>query len=123
MSIFPHSPQARFKLRSCRYCHAPALDGREVCGFHASEAGRLALYPQRAGYRDAAYWRARRKAIARAAGRCESCGDQLELKPNGRPDCQTHHLDGDPKNNDPANLLVCCTRCHSGARAPDGRNP
>lgn len=122
MSIFPQSPRARLERRTCRSCLSPALPNREVCAFHASEAGRLALYPQRAGYRDPAYLRARRRAIARAGGNCESCGEPLEETAPGRVSCQTHHVDGDATNNTPENLLVCCHRCHSGRRAPDERD-
>ena len=118
MSIFRQSPRLGLSARTCRFCHAPAEPGSDVCQHHFGEAGRLAADPRRAGYRDPAYWRARRKAIQRAAGKCEACGEPIQYLPSGRPQCQTHHIDGDPRNNDPANLLVCCARCHSGSRRP-----
>jgi 5-methylcytosine-specific restriction endonuclease McrA len=119
MNVFRQSPRVGLAVATCRYCSAPAEPGSQTCEAHAGEAGRLAADPRRAGYRDPAYQRARRQAIRRAAGRCEACGELLQRLPNGRPVCQTHHIDGDPRNNDPANLLVCCRRCHSGSRHPD----
>lgn len=118
MSVFRQSPRVGLSATTCRYCSAPAEPGTTTCEAHRGEAGRLARDPRRAGYRDPAYWRARRKAIRRAAGKCEACGAALQYLPNGRPVCQTHHIDGDPRNNDPANLLVACPKCHSGARKP-----
>lgn len=118
MSIFRQSPRLRLSATTCRYCSAPAEPGEETCQAHAGEAGRLARDPRRAGYRDPAYHRARRAAIRRAAGKCEACGRPLHYTPSGRPVCQAHHIDGDPRNNEPANLLVCCPACHRGSRRP-----
>jgi len=108
----------RLNVSSCRYCSSPVVPGTDLCERHTGEAGRLLFQPKRAGYRDPAYWRARRLAIRRAVGRCEACGARLAHRPDGKVVCQTHHVDGDPAHNDPANLLVCCLTCHSGSRHP-----
>ena len=50
----------------------------------------------------------RRDRIMRARGRtCEQCGDggRLEL----------HHVDGDPSNDAPGNLMLLCLDCHHAA--------
>lgn len=118
VSIFRQSPRLTLASRTCRYCAAPAEAGSTTCAAHAGEAGRLARDPRRAGYRDPAYHRARRAALGRAAGKCEACGRDLDRRPNGDLICQTHHVDGDPRHNDPSNLQVCCLACHAGARRP-----
>jgi hypothetical protein len=119
VSVFRQSQAVRINAPACRYCSQPVVPGTDLCERHMGEAGRLLAQPRRAGYRDPAYWRARRVAIRRAAGTCEACGSALSLNPAGRVVCQTHHKDRDPRNNDPANLLVCCLACHSGSRRPD----
>ncbi len=118
MSIFRQSPQLHLSARTCLYCSEPAKPGTNVCEAHAGEAGRLARDPRRAGYRDPAYLRARRAALKRAGGKCEACGQPLGRRADGRPAFQAHHVDGDPRHNDPSNLQVCCLACHAGARRP-----
>ncbi|NLG64896.1 MAG: HNH endonuclease [Actinobacteria bacterium] len=118
MSVFRQSPRLGLSTRTCHYCSAPAEPGTRTCSKHAGEAGRLAADPRRAGYRDPAYHRARRAAIRRSGGRCEACGKQLQHQADGRLICQAHHIDGDPRNNSPSNLLICCPGCHSGSRRP-----
>lgn len=119
MSVFRLSESRRLARRSCRYCPALADPGSDTCAAHAGEAGRLAADPRRAGYKSSAYRVARRSALRRAKGRCESCGAALPRR-DGRLLCQTHHRDGDPAHNpaDGSNLLVCCLACHSGRRRP-----
>ncbi len=121
MSIFRQSEGMRVARRTCRYCPAPAEPGEDVCAAHAGEAGRLLRDPRRAGYRSPQYRIARRAAIARSGGRCESCGAELPRRPNGSVICQTHHRHGDPTFNPPdgSELTVCCEDCHSGRRRPD----
>lgn len=119
MSIFRQSERLGLGAATCRVCPAVAVPGSPFCERHQGEAGRLLLQPQRAGYRSAAYRKARRAAIRRANGRCEVCREPLpRIGHHRRIECQTHHVDGDPMNNDPRNLLVCCLRCHSGSRRP-----
>lgn len=120
MSVFRQAATAGLERRGCRFCPALAEPGSQTCRAHAGEAGRLLADPRRAGYRSAAYHRARRAALRRARGRCEACGAVLPRRPDGRLLCQTHHRDADPENNpaDGSNLLVCCLACHSGRRRP-----
>ena len=120
MSVFRQSGTTRLGRSSCRYCPALALPGSDTCSEHAGEAGRLVADPRRAGYKSSAYRIARRSAVRRAKGCCESCGAALARHPDGRLVCQTHHRDEDPTNNPPdgSNLLVCCLACHSGRRRP-----
>ena len=120
MSVFRQSSTTHLARSSCRYCPAPAIAGSDACAAHAGEAGRLVADPRRAGYKSSAYRVARRSAVRRARGCCESCGAALARHPDGRLVCQTHHRDEDPTNNpaDGSNLLVCCLACHSGRRRP-----
>ena len=120
VSIFRQSGNAGLRLNTvtCRYCSEPVAPGTDLCEFHGSEAFRLVTQPLRAGYRSAAYRRARRAAIRRSRGKCEVCGATLERRPNGNFVCQTHHRDGDPTHNVASNLIVCCLSCHSGSRRP-----
>jgi hypothetical protein len=46
------------------------------------------------------HWRARQHRKSA----CEACGRTTAL--------HVHHSDGDPSNNDPANLQTLCTHCH-----------
>lgn len=53
---------------------------------------------------------------------CHWCGASVEWRPVGAsrkdrliPD----HLDGDPRNNDPANLVPACTGCNTGRGLPN----
>jgi 5-methylcytosine-specific restriction endonuclease McrA len=49
-----------------------------------------------------------RGALLRAfAYRCAECGEGGKL--------QVHHIDRDPGNNDPANLVPLCVPCHRKA--------
>ena len=41
---------------------------------------------------------------------CEQCGHPHD-PPHGYT-LTVHHIDGDPSNNDPANLVALCQRCH-----------
>ncbi len=51
-------------------------------------------------------WKAIRNAILDRDGQqCTVCG--------GGKDLHIHHLDGDPTNDDPANLLTLCGICHA----------
>nr|WP_300998804.1 HNH endonuclease signature motif containing protein [Methanoculleus sp.] len=51
-------------------------------------------------------WKAIRNAILeRDRQRCNVCG--------GEQDLHIHHLDRDPTNDDPANLLTLCGICHA----------
>ena len=51
--------------------------------------------------------------VKEAAGwKCEECGH-----PHAPADgymLTVHHIDGDPSNNDPDNLVALCQRCHLG---------
>lgn len=49
---------------------------------------------------DALHWRARRHR----ASACQQCGTATDL--------HVHHIDRDPANNDPANLMTLCSSCH-----------
>lgn len=108
----------RFNTPSCRLCAQPVAPGTDLCEFHGSDAFRLAWQPQRRGYRDPVYARARRAAIRRAAGKCEACGRPLEKDAKGRWKCQAHHVNHDPADNAVSNLLICCPLCHAGSREP-----
>lgn len=49
----------------------------------------------------------RTKVLLRCEGKCEKCGEKLgDLVPD------IHHIDGNPRNNDPTNLIVLCPNCH-----------
>lgn len=61
------------------------------------------LYPD--NWKEIAY-----KIKRLAGGKCERCGHPHDWK---RGYCLTvHHLDENPQNCDPINLLACCQRCH-----------
>ena len=47
--------------------------------------------------------------------KCEACGAQHDWE--SRHVLTIHHLDRNPMNNDPRNLLVCCQRCHLSIQA------
>ena len=47
----------------------------------------------------------------RALDKCEECG-------NTDPPINVHHIDGNPYNNDPLNLLVLCRNCHQNRHGP-----
>lgn len=54
------------------------------------------------------YWRDR----SREAWRCPGCGRDRDAVDR----VDVHHRDGNPRNNDPDNLVALCRRCHlSGA--------
>ena len=118
MSVFRQSERLGLNVATCRVCPASAEPGSAYCEKHRGEAARLLMNPARAGYRSAGYRKARQIAYRRARGRCESCGAPLPRRPDGRHVFQTHHIDGNPLNNDPANLQVCGECCHSGSRCP-----
>ena len=56
-------------------------------------------------------WRAIARRVKDAAGwRCEQCGHPHA--PAQGYTLTVHHIDGDTFNNDPANLVALCQRCH-----------
>ena len=46
----------------------------------------------------------RRQSVKCRTQRCENCGTPQKLG--------VHHKDSNPENNDPANLMTLCSRCH-----------
>lgn len=52
--------------------------------------------------KSAFYYRARKDAPKAAA--CQTC--------NGRRNLDLHHIDCNPRNNDPANVMTLCRSCH-----------
>ena len=65
-------------------------------------------------FRYGMHWsRTRRAAKRRDEGRCVRCGGEYLLS--------IHHLDGDRRNNAPANLATLCAPCHREAEQEDGR--
>jgi hypothetical protein len=46
---------------------------------------------------------------------CEACGTAQLL--------QTHHLDGDPRNNEPSNVQTLCASCHARWHWQHGKTP
>lgn len=55
-------------------------------------------------------WSEISKATIEARGSyCEACG---RSRGNPYPILTVHHIDYDPSNNDPANLVVLCQGCH-----------
>lgn len=53
---------------------------------------------------------------------CHWCGKRIEWRPVGAPRkgrLVPDHLDGDPRNNDPANLVPACSGCNSGRGLPN----
>jgi len=49
----------------------------------------------------------RTKVLLRCKGKCENCGEDFgDLAPD------IAHIDGNPMNNDPSNLMVLCPNCH-----------
>lgn len=48
--------------------------------------------------------------LSRCEGKCEKCGLNF-YKEGVKP--HFHHIDGNPKNNKPSNLIVVCPNCHS----------
>jgi hypothetical protein len=61
---------------------------------------------------DAAWRKARARAIRRDGGRCTRCRSTGPL--------EVHHLDGDWRNNQPENLESLCRPCHRAAEGTRG---
>jgi len=51
-----------------------------------------------------------RKVKERAGWRCENCGKYHN--PKERRTLTVHHIDRNPSNNEPWNLVALCQRCH-----------
>ena len=63
-----------------------------------------------------ANWDEIARRVKGAAGwRCEHCGHPHE--PDAGYTLTVHHLDGDPANNAPSNLVALCQRCHLSVQA------
>lgn len=104
--------------RPCRWPGCPALvsEPRErFCEHHRKEHKRQAdrEYDRRRpssaerGY-DADWQRLRRMMLAEQP-LCVMCLDEGRVTPA----TEVHHRDGNPRNNDPANLMPLCKPCHS----------
>jgi 5-methylcytosine-specific restriction endonuclease McrA len=53
----------------------------------------------------------RTELLLRCKGICERCKKVDFYKEGVKP--HFHHIDGNPKNNKPSNLIVVCPNCHS----------
>ena len=61
-------------------------------------------------------WEEIARAVKERAGwRCERCGHPSD--PATGHTLTVHHLDGDPGNNEPGNLVALCQRCHLHVQA------
>lgn len=49
-----------------------------------------------------------RRLVQERGGKCERC----KLPPRHRKPLTVHHIDGNPANNEPSNLVVLCSPCH-----------
>ena len=60
------------------------------------------------------------RLVAEKGHRCEVCSND---KWNGKPiPIELDHIDGDPENNDKANLRLICPNCHAQTETYKGRN-
>ena len=63
-------------------------------------------------------WKGEHASIGRGHARAQQLFPLGPCQRCGRPGRERHHHDGNPHNNDPANVIVVCRRCHL---ALDGR--
>jgi 5-methylcytosine-specific restriction endonuclease McrA len=73
---------------------------------------------QRRARSTSAYQQARERALRAAGYRCTHCGDSDNV--------ETHHAvirPGQPGDNNPANLIVLCRRCHLKQHSPPIEQP
>jgi len=93
-------------------CGRRALPGSSRCALHPlptrSEAERREAQPYREQYTSPEYRRNRTRAIKRARGHCELCGERLLAR------AQVDHIVPlrDGGSSEVANLQVLCPRCH-----------
>jgi hypothetical protein len=84
--------------RACERCGEPITSGgskycSKPCAARRERPGGEAL------------WSKLHKAARKLRGpKCEACGAKKDL--------HAHHVDGDPTNNDPANIQTLCGACH-----------
>lgn len=89
-------PRFRFCSPGCRSASLPHPTGPDAPGWR----GGIARYP-------AAYRAARLQAIERDGGKCQWDGPH-----DGSRRLEVHHLNGNRHDNEIANLVTLCSRCH-----------
>lgn len=57
----------------------------------------------------------RKRAKGLRGDTCETCGETNNL--------QVHHIDGNPANNEPLNLMTLCNSCHMKWHWSNGKQP
>jgi 5-methylcytosine-specific restriction endonuclease McrA len=112
-------PEIPVPPKTCDQCkkmmvrkrYASALEGRseymrrrfcdQAC-MASWQEGRIKVPSEKAGHR---------QSVKLAKASCERC--------QGTKGLHVHHLDENPTNNSPANLLTLCSRCHRQAHSPN----
>lgn len=80
---------------------------RKYCGAHCMGAAKMKAEPSLAALR--------KRAKHLRGSVCAICGATSDL--------QTHHLDSDPSNNAPSNLMTLCGSCHTRWHWSHGKRP
>lgn len=84
---------------------------RDIAGEIGLTLNQVAWYSRLYAYTDKSWDQRSYEARKHARWTCEKCG--VILDEEYRYFLHTHHLIGDRNFNHPANLMVCCIRCHA----------
>ena len=96
------SPDRNGYRRLCRHCPHALREGGEV---YCTVFSRTITAREKYGL---GAWKALRTSVlTRDRGRCAVCGGEATL--------HVHHIDRDPTNDAPANLITLCETCHARA--------
>lgn len=102
--------------RPCREPGCPAIaTQRGYCADHyrPNERARRRLHDERRGSSTERgydyHWQKVRRLVLVERPLCEDCWGVGRATPAA----EVHHIDGNPRHNDPANLMPLCKPCHS----------
>ena len=93
-------------IRTCVECGKEFATNNPLQRKHKSCLAKVKKYPKE-------FRNIKHSAWARDKQICQECGYNFKDSVNtGSKKMATHHIDGDPKNNNLKNLVVLCSGCH-----------